>query len=335
MATEPIAPQTGYSLEDSLARFDILIDELAGPVAEQPSEVAELDAQVSFEVPKAKPKQSRPAKTRKASQPEAGTLKAKAPRQPGKVVLAVRGLTKSFGETLAVDDINLTVHAGTMFGILGPNGAGKTTTLSMITGLLRPDAGEIRLADADVWGKASSAKGQMGILPDRLMLFDRLSGRQMLHYTGLLRGLDAKTAKARTAALVSTFDIADAQDRLVADYSAGMTKKLAIAAAMIHAPRLLVLDEPFESVDSVSASRIIDILNNYVDAGGTVVLSSHSMQLIEHTCDQVAVFVDGNILSAGTVAEVRGDQSLEDRFIDLVSASNAGEDLEWLRSFSD
>jgi ABC-2 type transport system ATP-binding protein len=242
---------------------------------------------------------------------------------------------KSFGDTVAVDNVDLEVTAGTLFGIVGPNGAGKTTTLSMVTGLLRPDAGSIRLAGSDVWAPGSPAKREMGILPDRLILFDRLTGRQLLHYTGLLRGLDAKTVKSRTADLVATIGLDDAQDRLVTDYSAGMTRKLALAAAMIHAPRLLVLDEPFESVDTVSAERIIDILRRYVAGGGTVILSSHSMELVERICDRVAVVVDGRILSVGTVEEVRGDQSLEDRFIDLVSANNAGEDLEWLRSFSD
>jgi ABC-2 type transport system ATP-binding protein len=256
-------------------------------------------------------------------------------RPTGGLVLQVNGLVKSFGDTVAVDHIGLDVRPGTIFGIVGPNGAGKTTTLSMITGLLRPDAGEIKLVGADVWADASKAKREMGILPDRLILFDRLTGRQLLHYAGLLHGLDTKTVKARTADLVATIGLDEAQHRLVTDYSAGMTKKVALAAAMIHAPRLLVLDEPFESVDTVSAERIIDILNRYVAAGGTVVLSSHSMDLIERICDAVAVIVDGRILATGTVAEVRGDQSLEERFVDLVKTSNAGEDLEWLRSFSD
>jgi ABC-2 type transport system ATP-binding protein len=205
----------------------------------------------------------------------------------------------------------------------------------MVTGLLRPDAGEILLAGADVWKAGSNAKRAMGILPDRLILFDRLTGKQLLHYAGLLHGLDPKTAKSRTADLISTIGLDEAQHRLVTDYSAGMTKKVALAAAMIHAPRLLVLDEPFESVDTVSAERIIDILNRYVAAGGTVILSSHSMDLIERICDAVAVIVDGRILATGTVADVRGDQSLEERFVDLVKVSNEGEDLEWLRSFSD
>jgi ABC-2 type transport system ATP-binding protein len=310
VATEPIASE---SLEGALARFDTLIDQLSSATEE-----AQPEPDVLAPLPEEEPQTAEPVR--------AG---------PGDVVLQVKGLLKSFGDTVAVDRIDLNVRSGTIFGVVGPNGAGKTTTLSMITGLLRPDAGEILLAGTDVWASGSKAKREMGILPDRLILFDRLTGRQLLHYAGLLHGLDPQTVKARTADLISTIGLDEAQHRLVTDYSAGMTKKVALAAAMIHAPRLLVLDEPFESVDTVSAERIIDILNRYVAAGGTVILSSHSMDLIERICDAVAVIVDGRILAAGAVADVRGDQSLEERFVDLVKVSNAGEDLEWLRSFSD
>ena len=328
MATEPISPQTGNFLDDILLRFDVLIDQLANQPEEAQPEEAQPVELVALVAPVA------PVGPRPEAAPESG-LAGVPTELTGEIVLSVTGLVKSFGATVAVDHVNLSVQAGTIFGIVGPNGAGKTTTLSMITGLLRPDAGEIRLGGADVWTDSAAAKSIMGILPDRLLLFDRLTGRQLLFYSGMLRGLDAATAKRRTADLVASFDIEDAQDRLVTDYSAGMAKKIALACAMIHAPRVLILDEPFESVDSVSADRIIKILNTFVDAGGTVVLSSHSMDLIERICDHVAVFVDGKILSAGTTAAVRGDQSLEERFVDLVSASNAGEDLEWLRSFSD
>lgn len=340
VATEPSSPQTGYSLEEALAKFDTLIDQLSSATDEvdepDASETVVEDAVID-ELEAAEPQQSTDARgpVAEAAEPRPAVERPAVERPGGDTVLSVTDLTKAYGDTVAVDKVNLDVRAGTIFGIVGPNGAGKTTTLSMITGLLRPDAGSIRLAGVDVWASTSKAKRQMGILPDRLMLFDRLTGRQLLHYAGLLHGLDAKTVKSRTADLVATVGLADAQDRLVTDYSAGMTKKVALAAAMIHAPRLLVLDEPFESVDTVSAERIIDILNRYVAAGGTVILSSHSMDLIERICDAVAVVVDGRILSTGTVAEVRGDQSLEERFVDLVSVSNAGEDLEWLRSFSD
>lgn len=338
MATEP-SSKTGFSLDEALARFDVLIDRLSTsdepaapeqPAAPEPPTSEGSPAVEESAVAEEPAVAEDPAATKDSAAPEPVTRES-----AGEVVLSVRGLVKAFGSTVAVDHVDLEVEAGSLFGIVGPNGAGKTTTLSMVTGLLKPDAGSIRLADSDVWAAGSRAKREMGILPDRLILFDRLTGRQLLHYTGLLRGLDAQTVRARTADLIATIGLDEAQDRLVTDYSAGMTKKLALAAAMIHAPRLLVLDEPFESVDTVSAERIIDILRRYVAGGGTVILSSHSMELVERICDRVAVVVDGRILSVGTIEEVRGDQSLEERFVDLVSANNAGEDLEWLRSFSD
>lgn len=250
-------------------------------------------------------------------------------------MLTLRGLTKRFDDTVAVNAIDLEVPAGTIYGIVGPNGAGKTTTLSMITGLLRPDAGSVVVHGADVWADPVAAKRQMGVLPDRLRLFDRLTGAQLLYYSAVLRGLDAAVARTRVADLGAVFRIEDALGRLVSDYSSGMTKKVALAAAMIHAPRLLVLDEPFESVDPVSASTVTDILRDYTAAGGTVLLSSHSMALVERICDRVAVVVDGEILADGTVEEVRGDGSLEERFVQLAGGTAEREGVEWLHSFSD
>ncbi len=244
-------------------------------------------------------------------------------------------LTKQFGDTHAVDHISLAVPAGTIFGIVGPNGAGKTTTLSMVTGLLRPDSGSISVHGADVWSDPVKAKRNMGVLPDRLRLFDRLTGSQLLYYAGTLRGLDAATVKKRSADLAAAFGLDDSLGRLVTDYSAGMTKKIALACAMIHSPRVLVLDEPFESVDPVSAANVTEILQNYVQAGGTVVLSSHSMDLIQRICDYVAIVVAGRVLAAGTTAEVRGEGSLEDRFVGLAGGRKTAEGMEWLHSFSD
>ena len=205
----------------------------------------------------------------------------------------------------------------------------------MVTGLLRPDAGTVTVHGIDVWGEPERAKAAIGVLPDALRLFDRLTGAQLLYYAGVLRGMDAATVKQRTANLVAAFGLEDATSRLVADYSAGMTKKIALAAAMIHSPRLLVLDEPFESVDPVSAANIVEILQRYVASGGTVVLSSHGMDLIQRVCDHVAVVVGGRVLAAGTVDEVRGEQSLEERFVELAGGRKAAEGLEWLHSFAD
>ncbi len=244
-------------------------------------------------------------------------------------------LAKRFGDTIAVDHLSLSVPAGSLFGIVGPNGAGKTTTLSMVTGLLRPDGGSVTVHGADVWSDAAAAKRNMGVLPDRLRLFDRLTGSQLLFYAGILRGLDSRTVKDRSADLAIAFGLEDALGRLVTDYSAGMAKKIALACAMIHSPRLLVLDEPFESVDPVSAANITDILKKYVSAGGTVVLSSHSMDLVQRVCDLVAIVVSGQVLVSGTVDEVRGAGSLEERFVELAGGRKTAEGMEWLHSFSD
>lgn len=250
-------------------------------------------------------------------------------------MLSVSGLVKRFDDTTAVAGIDLEVAEGSFFGIVGPNGAGKTTTLSMISGLLRPDAGTVNVHGSDVWRDPVVAKRKMGILPDRLRMFDRLTGAQLLYYAGVLRGLDKATIRIRTADLAGAFGLEDSLNRLVTDYSAGMTKKLALAAAMIHSPRLLVLDEPFESVDPVSAANIIDILKKYVEVGGTIIISSHTMNLIERVCDSVAVIVNGAVLSAGPMDVVCAGKSLEEKFVELAGGRRAAEGMEWLHTFSD
>jgi len=249
--------------------------------------------------------------------------------------LSVRGLSKRFGGIVAVDSVDLEIPAGTFYGFVGPNGAGKTTTLAMITGLLRPDSGVVRIHGADVWRDPSIAKKSLGVLPDQLRLFDRLTGAEFLHHAGALRGLDRVTVTRRIDDLVGAFGLRHSLDRFVSDYSAGMVKKIAIAAAMIHSPRLLVLDEPFESVDPVSANVVIGILKKYAAAGGTVLLSSHSMSLIERTCDAVAIIAEGRMLAAGPLADVLDGESLETRFVELAGGATAVEGMEWLQSYSD
>ena len=252
------------------------------------------------------------------------------PRVPA---LSIRGLAKRFGDKIAVDGISLDVPAGSFYGIVGPNGAGKTTTLSMATGLLRPDFGTAAVHGVDVWQRPLEAKRLMGILPDGVRLFDRLTGEQLITYAGLLRGMDRETVAARVADLLAAMDLQEAAGTLVVDYSAGMTKKVALASALIHAPRLLVLDEPFEAVDPVSAANIRSILDSYVASGGTVIVSSHVMDLVQRMCDHVAVVANGRLLAAGTVDEVRAGASLEDRFVQLVGGRSHTEGLEWLRTF--
>ena len=245
--------------------------------------------------------------------------------------LALRGLVKRFDTKLAVAGIDLDVPAGSFFGLLGPNGAGKTTTLSMAVGLLRPDAGQARILGYDVWADPSAAKARIGVLPDGVRLFDRLTGTELLAYHGLLRGMDADVVDRRTAELLDVLALGADNRTLVVDYSAGMKKKIGLACAMLHAPRLLVLDEPFEAVDPVSAALIRDILQRYVAGGGTVVFSSHVMAVVERLCSHVAILADGTIRLCGTLAEVRGKRSLEDVFVQVVGGRTAtGSELAWL-----
>ena len=249
--------------------------------------------------------------------------------------VAATGLTKTFGQTKAVDGVALTVPAGSFYGLVGPNGAGKTTTLSMIGGLIRPSEGSVRINGVDAVAHPREAKRMLGVLPDRMRTFDRLTGRQLLYYFGVLRELKPAVAESRTADLARAFDLTDALSRPVSDYSAGMRKKVLLAGALIHSPRVLVLDEPFEAVDPVSSAVILDVLDTYVAHGGTVLLSSHGMQLVERVCDRVAVLVAGTVLAEGTVAEVRGKSTLEERFLQLSGGLSDVEGLEWLHAFSD
>jgi ABC-2 type transport system ATP-binding protein len=247
--------------------------------------------------------------------------------------LQIHGLRKAFGATVAVDDVQLLVPRGSFFGLVGPNGAGKTTSLSMAVGLLRPDAGTARIFGANVWESPQEAKALVGVLPDGLALPERLTGRELLTYSGLLRGLDANTVSARAEELLGVLELTDAERTLVIDYSAGMRKKIGLATALLHAPKLLVLDEPFEAVDPVSASTIRTILQRFVASGGAVVLSSHVMDLVEKLCDHVAVITRGRVVASGPVDEVRGDQSLEQAFVHLVGGRTGGrEGLSWLAS---
>lgn len=248
--------------------------------------------------------------------------------------LSLRGLWKRFGDKTAVAGLSLDVPAGSFYGLVGPNGAGKTTTLSMATGLLRPDFGSAHVHGIDMWGNPLAAKAKLGVLPDGVRLFDRLTGAQLITYAGLLRGMNRDTVQARTEDLLAAMDLVEARDKYVVDYSAGMTKKVALACAMIHAPSVLVLDEPFEAVDPVSAANIRDILAGYVAGGGSVIVSSHVMDLVQRMCSHVAVINNGLVLAAGTVDEVRGNQTLEDRFVDLVGGRKEGESLTWLRNSS-
>ncbi|MGW8486721.1 ABC transporter ATP-binding protein [Streptomyces sp. NPDC055886] len=245
----------------------------------------------------------------------------------------VQGLWKRFGEQVAVAGIDLELPAGKFIGLVGPNGAGKTTTLSMVTGLLRPDMGKIEVAGHDVWTDPVEVKSRIGVLPEGLRLFERLSGRELLAYNGRLRGLPGDEVDKRATQVLDVLDLAGAQHKLVVDYSTGMRKKIGLAAALLHNPEVLFLDEPFEGVDPVSAQTIRGVLERYTRSGATVVFSSHVMELVESLCDWVAVMAAGRIKAQGTLAEVRGDApSLQNAFLELVGAGGreAGDSLDWL-----
>ncbi|HEY8601653.1 MAG TPA: ABC transporter ATP-binding protein [Thermomicrobiales bacterium] len=246
--------------------------------------------------------------------------------------LQISGLSKRFGDKIAVDHLDLIVPSGSFFGLVGPNGAGKTTTIAMAVGLLRPDAGGAQIFGVDVWREPAKAKARLGVLPDGLAFPERLTGRELLTYSGLLRGLAAATVADRADELLTVLDLRGAERTLILDYSTGMRKKIGLAVALLHDPRLLILDEPFEAVDPVSVATIKAILAQFVAAGGAVVFSSHVMVLVEQLCDHVAVIDGGRVIAAGTLDQVRGDRGLEKVFVELVAQQERTEGLSWLAS---
>ncbi len=249
--------------------------------------------------------------------------------------LSTRDLTKRFGEKLAVDRLDLDIPGASFYGLVGPNGAGKTTTLRMVTGLLRPDAGTAHVEGIDVWRDPVTAKRAIGVVPEELRLFERLTGTELLTYNGLIRGMPADVVDERTSELLDVLTLSDAGNTLVVDYSHGMRKKIALAAALLHAPRVLFLDEPFEGIDPVSARTIRSVLERHVEAGATVVFSSHVMELVERLCDRVGFLHEGRLVADGPIDEVRGGTSLEDRFVEMVGAATTpAESLKWLESSS-
>lgn len=274
-----------------------------------------------------------------AADPSDGALRAavpaEAPPGPASVpALQMLGLVKTFNRKVAVDRLSLDIPVSGFYGIVGPNGAGKTTSLSMATGLLRPDAGQALVHGVDVWAEPRRAKALLGVLPDGLRTFDRLNGLELVTYSGLLRGLERDVVVPRATELVKILGLWDAGTTLVADYSAGMRKKIHLACAMVHSPSILVLDEPFEAVDPISAQTIQAILRDYVVAGGTVVISSHVMATVQRLCDHVAIINAGRVIAAGTTRQVAAGGDLEQRFTELVGAQVRTEGLAWLRPSS-
>jgi ABC-2 type transport system ATP-binding protein len=254
------------------------------------------------------------------------------PREPA---LQTRGLRRTFGSLAAVDGIDLFVPAGSFYGFLGPNGAGKSTTIKCITGLLRPTAGEIRILGLDPEAEAVEVKRRIGVMPEDLALFDRLTGAETLSFIGRVHGLPRETIESRSRELLELMDLASAADSLVTDYSHGMKKKIALAVALLPAPRLLFLDEPFEGIDAIASRQVKDLLLSYVRGGGTVFLTSHILEVIERLCDHIGVIHKGKLVAQGTVADLRagtaGGGTLEEVFLGLVGASHGERPaLEWL-----
>ncbi|MFF5211431.1 ABC transporter ATP-binding protein [Streptosporangium sp. NPDC000396] len=248
-----------------------------------------------------------------------------------------QGLFKRFGQQIAVGGVDLVVPRGSFAGLVGPNGAGKTTTLSMVTGLLRPDGGAIHIDGLDVWRDPVAVKGRIGVLPEGLRLFERLSGRELLSYNGQLRGIPRAEVEQRAAELLKVMDLTESADKLVVDYSTGMRKKIGLAAALLHNPKVLFLDEPFEGVDPVSANTLVEVLQRYTASGATVVFSSHVMELVERLCDWVSVMSRGQIVAQGPLDQVRAGQSLNEAFLGLVGVRghDGGEEgLSWLGATS-
>jgi ABC-2 type transport system ATP-binding protein len=255
-------------------------------------------------------------------------------RSPGSGV-STHGLTKRFGQKVAVNSLDIDVPLGSFFGLVGPNGAGKTTTLRMLTGLLRPDAGNAWIEGIDVWRDPVAAKRVIGVVPDELRLFDRLTGAELLTYNGLLRGMPPEVVDRRTAELLEVLGLDEARDTLVIDFSHGMRKKIALAAALLHAPHVLFLDEPFEGIDPISARTIRVVLERHVRAGATVMFSSHVMEIVERLCDRVGVMHEGRLVTEGPIDQVRAGRSLEERFAELIGAVSIREGaLGWLDSSS-
>jgi ABC-2 type transport system ATP-binding protein len=251
----------------------------------------------------------------------------------GDAAVVIDGLTKRFGDKVAVDSISITLPRGSFVGVVGRNGAGKTTTMKMCTALLPPTSGTVSVMGVDVWQNPVAAKEQFGALPETMALFDRLTGAELLLYNGLIRGLDRTVVLERSRELTRVLGLSDAVDRLVVDYSHGMTKKVALAAALLHGPAVLFLDEPFEAIDPVSTRAIEEVLKRHVADGGTIVFSSHVLDVVERLCDHVVVIELGQIKQAGTVDDVRQGGRLEDAFLKLIGQQRADtEGLTWLGS---
>jgi len=267
--------------------------------------------------------------------------------------ITTQGLTRRFGELMAVDGVDLRVAPGQFFGFLGPNGAGKSTTIKMLTGLLAPSSGRIEILGLDLNANPVEVKRQIGVVPEGMALFGRLTGAEFLSFAGRMYGLDRQTAAQRATELLEFMQLADQPKKLVTDYSHGMQKKLAMAAAVIHGPKVLFLDEPFEGVDAIAAGTLKSMLQGMIARGATIFLTSHVLEIVERLCSHVAIIHQGRLVAQGSLEELRagveaqapatGDGShgngspagekltLEEIFLRVVGGSrHADQELSWL-----
>jgi ABC-2 type transport system ATP-binding protein len=252
-------------------------------------------------------------------------------------------LVKQFGDFLAVDNINLQVERGSFFGFLGPNGAGKSTTIKMLTGLLAPTSGQLQVLGFDIAQHPMEVKRRIGVVPEDLNLFERLTGAEMLSFTGRMYGLSRDAISSRSKELLDLMELHDEPKKLIIEYSHGMKKKLSLACALIHRPEILFLDEPFEGVDAIASRTLKDLLSRLTARGLTVFLTSHVLEIVERLCSDIAIIAQGKLLASGSLDDLRkgirldedgkGPVSLEEYFIHVVGgARTSGEEevLQWL-----
>ncbi len=253
--------------------------------------------------------------------------------------IVTHDLLRVFGQKAAVNYLNLTVQRGEFFGFLGPNGAGKSTSIKMMVGLLRPTSGSVYVGGVDVWHEPLRARALMGVLPEYLNLYERLTGREFVTFAGRMYGVPEADVRRRTGELLQVLTLTDDAEKLIIDYSVGMRKKIALAAALIHRPEVLFLDEPFEGIDPVSSRAMRDILRDLTRHGTTIFFSSHIMEVVERLCTRVGIINQGTLVAEGTIAELRArasgtsgdkDATLEDIFLNVIGARDENHNLSWL-----
>lgn len=257
--------------------------------------------------------------------------------QIGTPMIVARDLGRVFGKKAAVSHLNLTIYPGEFYGFLGPNGAGKSTTIKMMTGLLRPTSGSVLVEEVDVWRDPVTAHALMGVLPEHLNLYERLSGREYITFAGHMYGVPDEDVRRRTQDLLEVLDLTADAEKLIVDYSVGMRKKVALAAAILHRPQILFLDEPFEGIDPISSRTIRDILHDVTQRGTTIFFTSHIMEIVERLCTRVGIINQGVLAAEGTLQELRErasgadkDATLEEIFLQVVGAPDERHALSWL-----